>query len=120
MGRVTYGEYTPAYKEAMKSIAAWYQEGLIDREIFTRASNARETLFEQNIGGSTHDWFTSTMSFNTKMQGKVDGFSLAAIAPARRYKRQSVGRVVARAADGPRLGNAPATNEHPVGNNQIL
>ena len=112
-GRVTYGEYTPAYKEAMKSIAAWYQEGLIDREIFTRASNARETLFEQNIGGSTHDWFTSTMSFNTKMQGKVDGFSLAAIAPpadinGKGWEESSRAQLTG-------LGWAiSATNEHPV------
>lgn len=112
-GRVTYGEYTPEYKDAMKNIAQWYKEGLIDKEIFTRANNAREVLFGENIGGSTHDWFTSTMSFNAKLSEHVEGFSLAAIPPP----ADIYGRVWEESSREPatEIGWAiSATNQHPV------
>ena len=55
-GNVGVGLYSEEYKEAIKSVSQWYAEGLIDPEIFTRGSNARDILFPENNGGVIHDW----------------------------------------------------------------
>lgn len=73
---------TEGYKTAMKELAKWYAEGLIDQELFTR-TNSRETLFGDNVGGMVTDWFASTSSFNDKLADSVPGFNLAAIAPVK-------------------------------------
>ncbi len=78
-GTVKYGPYDPAFKDAMINVAKWYQEGLIDKEIFTRGSNSRAELLGNNVGGSTHDWFGSTAKFNRELEGKIDGFVFEAI-----------------------------------------
>ena len=79
--QIMYGAYTPEYKEAVKQVAKWYAEGLIDQEIFTRSADPRDQLLGENVGGSTHDWFTSTSSYTEKMKDKVPGISFTAIAP---------------------------------------
>lgn len=81
-GKVIANRTTEEYKTAIKEIAQWYKEGLIDQEIFTR-SNAREELFGNNQGGATNDWFSSTMSFNTVEADKVPGFHLMSIPPVK-------------------------------------
>ncbi|MDO4618658.1 MAG: extracellular solute-binding protein [Clostridia bacterium] len=53
-------------KTALVNMAKWYKEGLIDKEIFTRGGQAREQLLSSDKGGSTHDWFSSTSSYNSK------------------------------------------------------
>lgn len=78
---VKHGKYDEKYKQAVKDIAKWYKEGLIDQEIFTRGNNSREELLGANIGGSTHDWFTSTGTYNEKYKDKIPGFNLTPIAP---------------------------------------
>ena len=78
-GKVKFGPYEPAYKDAIKNVAQWYQEGLIDQEIFTRGSNSRAELLGNNVGGMTHDWFGSTAKFNRELEGKIDGFKFEAI-----------------------------------------
>lgn len=80
-GKVEFGAYTPAYKEAVKTVAQWYKEGLIDQEIFTRGGNSREQLLGNNTGGITHDWFTSTDGYNKKLAGSVPGINFKAMAP---------------------------------------
>ncbi len=80
-GHVEHGSYTEAYKNAVKTVAQWYKEGLIDREIFTRGNNAREELLGNNTGGITHDWFTSTDGYNQKLEGSVPGINFAAFPP---------------------------------------
>lgn len=80
-GRVHYGKYEPEYKYGMSQIAKWYKEGLIDKEIFTRGANAREALLGDNVGGSIHDWFSSTASYNDSLKDKVPGIQLMAFAP---------------------------------------
>ena len=81
-GKVYCTRTTEGYKTAMKELAKWYKEGLIDQEIFTR-KNSREQLFGDNVGGATNDWFSSTMSFNEKEKDKVPGFKLAVIPPVK-------------------------------------
>ncbi len=80
-GKITHGYVGDGYREGIKNIAKWYQEGLIDAEVFTRGSSAREYLLSENLGGMTHDWFASTSGYNPKLRDKIEGFDLAVIAP---------------------------------------
>lgn len=80
-GEMLYGPATEEYKNAVQQIASWYAEGLIDREIFTRGQQARDQLLSNNTGGCTHDWFSSTASYNDKYAKSIEGFSFKAVAP---------------------------------------
>jgi putative aldouronate transport system substrate-binding protein len=80
-GKVKFGPLEPEYKDAMTNIAAWYKEGLIDREIFTRGNNARNILLDNNTLGSTHDWFGSTAKYNYTYNNKVPGLKLVVMTP---------------------------------------
>lgn len=80
-GKVAIGLYTEGYKEAIKNVSKWYAEGLIDKEIFTRGSSARDMLFPENNGGVIHDWIPSCTGFNNKLQDTVPGFKLVGILP---------------------------------------
>lgn len=106
-GEVCYGPLEPEFKEAMKNIAQWYKEGLLDEEIYTR-SNARDVLLENNTGGSTHDWCGSTAALNNVYKDKIPGFNFVVMAPPGGVEysaRQQVGR------NG---WGIAASNEHPV------
>lgn len=78
--KVFHGKTTIEYKNAITDLAKWYKEGLIDPEIFTRGSKARDILLDNNTGGSTMDWFSSTAVFN-HLSSKIPGFEWIAIAP---------------------------------------
>lgn len=80
-GVLQYGVIQPEYKEAVKQIAKWYKEGLIDKEIFTRGQNAREQLLSNNTGGMTHDWFSTTGSYNDTYKNSITGFEFMPILP---------------------------------------
>jgi len=80
-GKVHFGKYEPEYKTAMVNLAKWYAEDLIDQEIFTRGGNTREVLLGENLGGSTHDWFGSTASYNDRFKDTVEGLAFLPIAP---------------------------------------
>ncbi|MBE5039328.1 extracellular solute-binding protein [Ructibacterium gallinarum] len=80
-GEIKYGPIQPEYKEAYKQIARWYQEGLIDPEIFTRGNNARDVLLENNLGGITHDWFASTAEYNNRLPETIEGFAFVPMTP---------------------------------------
>lgn len=56
----------PEFKEALIGINKWYEDGIIDPEVFTRKPNtARQTLWtKDNTGGMTHEWIASTTSYN--------------------------------------------------------
>ena len=79
-GKITYEPYTENYKEAVKNFAQWYEEGLVDPELFTRGMAARDTLLSNNTGGFTHDW-VSTGSYNDSLASEIEGFEMVAIAP---------------------------------------
>lgn len=72
---------TEEYKSAMKELAKWYSEGLIDPEIYSRGGTSREQLFGGNVGGAVHDWFSSSFAFNNSLKESVPGFKLVAIDP---------------------------------------
>ena len=78
---VHYGRYDENYKGAMKELAQWYADGVIDPEIFTRGSQARQFLLGNDIGGTTMDWFASTGAMNDTVAETVPGIEFVAIAP---------------------------------------
>jgi putative aldouronate transport system substrate-binding protein len=80
-GRIAHGYAGEGYREGIKNIHKWYEEGLIDAEVFTRGSSAREFLLSENLGGMTHDWFASTSGYNPKLKDKIPGFNLEVIVP---------------------------------------
>ena len=80
-GKIVYAPITPEYKEAVKRISKWYKEGLIDEEVYTRNSDTREQLLGGNVGGSTHDWFSSTASYSARYADAIPGISFIPMAP---------------------------------------
>lgn len=101
------------YREGIKNLARWYKDGLIDAEVFTRGSSAREFLLSENLGGMTHDWFASTSGYNTSLKDKVDGFAFKAFAPPASISgvRMEEHRRIPIKPDGWAIGG---TNEHTV------
>lgn len=75
----------PEFKEALKGMAKWYADGIIDPEVFTRKANtARQTLWtKDNTGGMTHEWIASTTSYNENEEliKLVPDFMVEAILP---------------------------------------
>ncbi len=70
-----------AYRDALANVAQWYEEGLIDPEIFTRGSSSRDYLLSENLGGMTHDWFASTSGYNAALAETVEGFNFIPFLP---------------------------------------
>lgn len=80
-GKVEFGKVTDSYKDAIKELAQWYADGVIDPEIYTRGAQARESLLGSDIGGSTCDWFTTTGKIADEVSKKVPGMNFTVIAP---------------------------------------
>ncbi|GAB3485449.1 extracellular solute-binding protein [Marinomonas epiphytica] len=80
-GDVKHGYVEESYREGIRNLAKWYKEGLIDKEVFTRGSKAREFLLGNNLGGMTHDWFASTASYNNSLKDTIPGFNWLPFAP---------------------------------------
>ncbi|WP_156285905.1 extracellular solute-binding protein [Oceanivirga salmonicida] len=76
-----YGPAQEEYKVAMKTLAKWYKEGLIDKEVFTRGLKSRDYLLSNDLGGATSDWIASTSSYNSKLKDKIEGFDFSLILP---------------------------------------
>lgn len=76
---------TPEFKEAIAGLNKWYEDGIIDPEIFTRKQNtARQTLWtKDNVGGMTHEWIASTTSYchNEELLKTVPDFKLGVMLP---------------------------------------
>ena len=79
-GEVKHPYAGEGYRDGIANLARWYAEGLIDAEVFTRGSSAREYLLSENLGGMTHDWFASTSGYNS-LSDTIDGFQFKAFAP---------------------------------------
>lgn len=80
-GKLAHPYAQDAYREGLSHVAEWYAEGLIDPEVFTRGSSAREYLLGENLGGFTHDWFASTSGYNIALADKIEGFNFAPFLP---------------------------------------
>jgi len=79
-GKVEFQPMEAEFKTGTKNLAAWYKEGLLDPEFFTRGAKARDILMAANQGGMTHDW-VSAANYNLKLQKEYPGLEMIAIAP---------------------------------------
>ena len=61
---VVFGRITENYKNALRKLTQWYKDGIIDPEILSRGSQARQELLGNDIGGMTFDWYESTANMN--------------------------------------------------------
>ncbi len=111
-GKIRHPYAGEGYREGIRNLAQWYAEGLIDPEIFTRGSSARDYLLSENLGGATHDWFASTSGYN-RLSSEIDGFAIKAFAPPASIsgKRIEEHRRIPIKPDGWAIGGM---NEHPV------
>lgn len=80
-GKVKHPYATPEYQPAMRNLAKWYKEGLIDQEFYTRDKKGRDYMLGNNLGGLTYDWFGSTSSYNDSLKDKIPGFEFTAFLP---------------------------------------
>lgn len=78
-GRLIFGKSEESFRTAVREVARWYKEGLIDPEVYTRGQDAREYFLPKNIGGMTHDWFSSTSKFAEIKE--IPGFGWDVILP---------------------------------------
>lgn len=83
----------------VRELAKWYQEGLIDPEIFTRGAKSRDTLYSGNLGGFTHDW-PSAGNYNSSLANEIPGFNNVAIAPMENQNGDIVERTTRYTAPG--------------------
>lgn len=79
-GKMTYEPMEENFKTGVLNMKKWYEEGLIDPEIFTRGASARDTLLSGDLGGLTHDW-VSTGNYNSSLIETIPDFEMVAIAP---------------------------------------
>ncbi len=79
--KIEYGPYNNEFKEAVENIVNWYKEGLIDKEILARSGDPRVMMLNDNIGGSTDNWFGSTARYNDNLKDTISGFEFMPIAP---------------------------------------
>lgn len=89
-GKIVYGPLEEEFQYAISTLVKWYEEDLLDPEIFTRGNSARDVLLGQDLGGFTHDWFGSTASYNTKLADTIDGFEFMPIIPVENQNGERV------------------------------
>lgn len=82
---IVHGRATAEYKQALKDLAQWYKDGVLDPEIFTRGSQARQFLIGNDLGGVTIDWFGSTAAVNDAAREMVPDVDFAAMLPPANY-----------------------------------
>lgn len=89
-GKVHFGNYEQSYKEGIKLAAQWYKEGLVDREIFTRGSSARDILLGNDLGGALRGAVDSTAEYNNKYKDKIEGFNLVPMLPPKNVNGERI------------------------------
>lgn len=80
-GKVVHPYAHENFRTGIANVARWYREGLIDREIFTRKSRARDELLGADLGGVTHDWVASTAGYNNRLKSQIEGFAFLPVPP---------------------------------------
>lgn len=84
-GKMYHAWTAPEFKEALINLNRWYQDGIIDPEVFTRKANtSRQTLWtKENRGGMTHEWVASTTNYNynEELLAAVPEFKVEAMLP---------------------------------------
>jgi putative aldouronate transport system substrate-binding protein len=112
-GKITHPYVGEGYRTGIANLARWYAEGLIDPEVFTRGSSARDFLLSENLGGMTHDWFASTSGYNDRLKDTIPGFAFRPFIPPASVSgvRMEEHRRILVKPDGWAIG---FQNEHPV------
>ena len=112
-GRVVHPYARESYRTGLAHIARWYEEGLIDREVFTRGVSARDHLLGENLGGMTHDWFASTSGYNAALTDRIEGFDFVPMLPPESVsgRRIEEHRRIPIKPDGWAISHS---NDHPV------
>ena len=112
-GKIQHPYAVDSFREGLKNLARWYEEGLIDPEIYTRGSSSRDYLLSENLGGFTHDWFASTSGYNVSLKDKVEGFNFIPFLPPKSVSgvRMQEHRRIPIKPDGWAISY---NNEHPV------
>ena len=72
---------TDEFMVGIQNLSRWYDEGLIDQQIFTRGTTSRQELLSQNMGGMTQHFPVSTAAFNDNLAETVPGINFVAMAP---------------------------------------
>ncbi len=80
-GKVNFAPFDKRFQAGLIMARKWYDEGIVDKEIFTRGANARDILLGNNTGGSTHSWMSTMSAFNDKLKEKVPDMNLTYILP---------------------------------------
>ncbi|MFV0503826.1 MAG: extracellular solute-binding protein [Lachnospirales bacterium] len=89
-GEIFYDPVTPEFKEAVSELSKWYEEGLMDKEIFTRGPDSRNLFLSENKGGFTMDWTASTTQYNDILKESVPGFNMAVIPPVENLRGDQI------------------------------
>ncbi|PRY26549.1 carbohydrate ABC transporter substrate-binding protein (CUT1 family) [Aliiruegeria haliotis] len=112
-GKIVHPYAQEGYRNGLKNVAKWYAEGLIDPEVFTRGTSAREYLLSENLGGLTHDWFASTSGYNAALSDDIEGFNFVPFLPPESISgvRMEEHRRIPVKPDGWAISTA---NDHPV------
>jgi|GEM_PF-1463523 len=79
-GAPYYGKITEEYKNAIKNLARWHAEGLIDPDLFQNRDIALGIMLDADIGGATYEWFSKAYEFD-RLPSNTDGVGFIAIAP---------------------------------------
>ena len=79
-GKAVYAPMEENFKTAMLTLRKWYEEKLIDGEIFTR-KQTREYFIGNDLGGVVHHWFGSTASYTKRFADSVPGLNFVPMAP---------------------------------------
>ncbi len=99
-GQITFGPMEDEFKLAMENAIKWYDEELIDPEIFTRGGTTRDVLLGADIGGYCSDWFGSNADYNDKLAGEIEGFSFMPMAPVENQNGERIAHTARTASPG--------------------
>ncbi len=80
-GAVSHPYVKDEFRYGIEQVAKWYEEKLIDPQIFTRGGSARTELLSADVGGMTHDWFASTAGYNDTLTDTIPNFKLYPFLP---------------------------------------
>lgn len=111
--RVVHGIAEPEYRTAMRALAQWYREGLINPNLHIPGGGGRDHFLRGNLSGATHDWFASTSLYNNFLPEEIPGFKLVPMLPpaSASGQRKEEGRRPAIDGHGWAISYL---NEHPV------
>jgi putative aldouronate transport system substrate-binding protein len=80
-GKITYGPYEPAFKDYLRTMRKWYQEGLFDSEFAATDQKAFDAKFANNTIGAYGGTITGINSYKDVLKSTVPDFNLIGVTP---------------------------------------